>query len=230
MLIRKHILRTFLLLSIIFTSASVHAALIKSYDFNGNLSDTLLNGNDLVASGGTINAGRYEFTNNQGLQLSSALENINEYAIEIKFQTNTDSSGYSKLIDYDNLGLDEGLYIFNGGVTFFGNTTTTAGNIPLNTDVIVAISRSADVISVYLNNTFLFSASDDIGRAVPADNNLNFFEDDTFTIQRESFAGSVDYIRIYNEPTTFVPVPAAVWLFGSALLGLVGYSKRKSIT
>ncbi len=29
-------------------------------------------------------------------------------------------------------------------------------------------------------------------------------------------------------PVTVVPVPAAIWLFGTALIGLVGYGKRKS--
>jgi hypothetical protein len=37
--------------------------------------------------------------------------------------------------------------------------------------------------------------------------------------------------EFYNAQTTYnispVPLPAAAWLFGSALLGLIGYSKRK---
>ena len=32
----------------------------------------------------------------------------------------------------------------------------------------------------------------------------------------------------YSAPASPVPVPAAVWLFGTALIGLVGFSKRKS--
>ena len=31
----------------------------------------------------------------------------------------------------------------------------------------------------------------------------------------------------YLVRTTFVPVPAAVWLFGSGLIGLIGVTKRK---
>jgi hypothetical protein len=30
-----------------------------------------------------------------------------------------------------------------------------------------------------------------------------------------------------NEPPSVVPVPAAIWLFGTALIGLVGFSKRR---
>jgi hypothetical protein len=31
----------------------------------------------------------------------------------------------------------------------------------------------------------------------------------------------------YNEAVSAVPVPAAVWLFGSGIIGLVGFSRRK---
>ncbi len=36
------------------------------------------------------------------------------------------------------------------------------------------------------------------------------------------------FARWATSPVSVVPVPAAVWLFGTALLGLVGFSKRKS--
>ena len=36
-------------------------------------------------------------------------------------------------------------------------------------------------------------------------------------------------VQIYADftPTTVVPIPAAVWLFGSGLLGLIGVARRK---
>jgi hypothetical protein len=39
---------------------------------------------------------------------------------------------------------------------------------------------------------------------------------------------SYDWIFIDNFTTSAVPVPAAVWLFGSGLLGLIGFTKRKA--
>ena len=52
--------------------------------------------------------------------------------------------------------------------------------------------------------------------------------------------GSNGYVECYNcgplrlgvagaylSATSPIPVPAAVWLFGTALLGLVGYSRRR---
>ena len=41
-----------------------------------------------------------------------------------------------------------------------------------------------------------------------------------------SSAGNIDGFRVYTAVAT-VPVPAAAWLFGSGLLGLIGLAKRK---
>lgn len=38
---------------------------------------------------------------------------------------------------------------------------------------------------------------------------------------------SLSHITFYDTGTTVVPVPAAVWLFGSGLLGLAGVARRK---
>ena len=34
----------------------------------------------------------------------------------------------------------------------------------------------------------------------------------------------------YDLEISAVPVPAAIWLFGTAILGLVGFNRRKSAT
>jgi len=36
-----------------------------------------------------------------------------------------------------------------------------------------------------------------------------------------------DYFYIRSADATVVPVPAAIWLFGSGLIGLVGIARRK---
>ena len=56
---------------------------------------------------------------------------------------------------------------------------------------------------------------------IPLDTQFNFFG---FSI--ESANGSVVSTDIVNTAAV-VPVPAAVWLFGSGLLGLVGIARRK---
>lgn len=50
------------------------------------------------------------------------------------------------------------------------------------------------------------------------------------TIEVDFFAGSPgDYIRVLTDfsPGGVIPIPAAVWLFGSALLGFAGIARRK---
>jgi hypothetical protein len=82
-------------------------------------------------------------------------------------------------------------------------------------------------VEVFLNGNSLFTESDLSGQAVSAANVLNFFEDDDgATSQRESFTGSVDFIRIHDDTGTFgdvpnVPLPAALWLLLTAV-GVVG--------
>ena len=41
------------------------------------------------------------------------------------------------------------------------------------------------------------------------------------------FGVSLDYSELTLRDVPAVPVPAAVWLFGTALLGLAGFSRRK---
>ena len=39
---------------------------------------------------------------------------------------------------------------------------------------------------------------------------------------------SVTFVQFEYDPVSAVPVPAAVWLFGSGLIGLIGVARRKS--
>lgn len=75
-----------------------NAGLINSYDFNGDFSDTLGNGNDLTSFGGTVGVGSYSFADNQGFRLTSALTNTSDYAIEMNIQNNDDLLVYKNLL------------------------------------------------------------------------------------------------------------------------------------
>ncbi len=43
-----------------------------------------------------------------------------------------------------------------------------------------------------------------------------------------SFYGDQFFMNLEIDSVSAVPVPAAIWLFGTALVGLVGFSRRKS--
>ncbi|MDH3767284.1 MAG: Ig-like domain-containing protein, partial [Gammaproteobacteria bacterium] len=183
-----------------------NSGLINSYDFNGDLSDTLANGVDLVASGGAVDVGRYFFEPNQGLRLTQALPCVTDYAVEIRFQVNDEVLEFNKLIDFQELASDPGVYIFEGGINFFPQPDV-AGLLALDTDFTVGIARAAGQVEVYLDGNLLFSFADVENVAVPLQNVLNFFVDDFGTLQGESFAGSVDFIRIHNDASTFGTQP-----------------------
>ncbi|MCA8928301.1 MAG: hypothetical protein KDC18_09535 [Alphaproteobacteria bacterium] len=216
--------------------ASANAAIIKSYDFDNGLGDTLGNGNALTASGGTVAGGRYEFGLNQGLRLTDALPSTTDYAMEIKFQVNDSLGGYNKVIDFQDLSSDLGLYVLNGAVDFY-TAGPAAGTVALDQDFTLGLARASGTISVYLNGTSLFSVADG-GQAVSGGNILNFFEDDVATSQSEAFAGSVDFIRIHDDASTFgqappnvsVPLPGVLpqLAAGAGLLGVIGWRRRKA--
>jgi hypothetical protein len=65
---------------------------------------------------------------------------------------------------------------------------------------------------------------DELAWERPGNNPLNF--EDVLSLQLTVLPGDADFVKIDNIATT-VPVPAAVWLFGSGLLGLIGIARRK---
>ncbi len=232
---KKNILFGFFVFIFASLASHANAAIVKSYDFNGDLSDTLGNGVNLVSNGGTVNSGRYTFTNNQGLRLDSALPNTTDYGIEIKFQLSDVLDRYNKVIDFRSLASDAGLYVYYNKIKFFAaGPTGGVGAVTLNNDFTLGLSRSSGIIELFLDNVSLFSVADN-GQAVSVLNILNFFEDDGATGKSESFAGSVDFIRIHDDASTFgtqlsvVPLPAALPMFFSGLvgIGIVGRRRRK---
>ena len=56
--------------------------------------------------------------------------------------------------------------------------------------------------------------------------NVEFYFDSIDSIGNDGAGVRVDNFSV-GTPTSVVPVPAAVWLFGSGLLGLIGLARRK---
>jgi hypothetical protein len=111
--------------------------------------------------------------------------------------------------------------------TVFGAGNWTSGGDQLDSagggSVASFVSQvTYNYLAVHLGGTEVFF---DFGQAgVAAGKTLNF----TTTGQGFSnFRAYSDLAKIVNPPTTStVPVPGAVWLFGSGLVGLVGMRKR----
>jgi len=72
-----------------------------------------------------------------------------------------------------------------------------------------------------------------IGVICPTDNVRGTYDGTNFSMNRfysDSFIDGFNYEITINGSVSAVPVPAAVWLFGSGLIGLFGISRRKQMT
>lgn len=223
---------------LLINATPVSATVINSYDFNGNLVDSLGHGANLTAFGGNLAPfGRYSFNLNQGLSLANAFASTTSYSIEIKFQVNAPTtSSWHKLVDYQNLVEDTGFYFHSTastgpfGVQFYPDVFDGPGGIPLNTDAVLRLTRNgvSNEVEGFLNNVSQWKFVDISNNAVPRSNLLTFFIDDTLTSQRESFVGSVDYIRISDNPVA-IPEPSSFAIWSLCGLTLIRIRSRRVI-
>ncbi len=165
--------------------------------------------------------GAYDYTANKVLRLTSALPSTTVYCIDISLTVTERVSGFNKLIDFSDLLFDLGLYIYDGQITFY-DYDEVGGTISVNETFILGLERAAGSLSVFLDGILLSTISDSDNLAVSTTNILNFFEDDVSTNQGEAVNGSVDFIRIHNDSSTFtaVPEPSTIVLIGLSILGL----------
>jgi hypothetical protein len=212
------------------------ATLAHNYVLSSSLNDTL-GGPSLVADGGTQSATGYSFGANQGLNLSSALSNSDDYSILMDFSF-SDLTGYRKILDFQDRASDNGLYNLNTTLDFY---PVAAGGPIFSPNVLarVVLTRDAGTKTVtgYVNGAqqLTFNDSTTPLAVFSATNNIiRFFEDDNVTGQREASAGLATEIQIYNgaltgdqvallggpAPVSGVPEPAALTLVGLGLLSL----------
>ena len=137
-------------------------------------------------------------------------------------------------LDVQGTASSDGTYAVDALLSFDtgANTISIFGDIPdLSISGVTLLSgtfTSSDY-TVYPGPTEVFSASGSDTKSnallsalgIPANTPFDYFG---FTIQ--SANGSVISTDITN--TAVVPVPAALWLFGPGLLGLIGVARRKN--
>jgi hypothetical protein len=216
-----------------------HAA-VHQYRLDGSYADDY-GGPNLVPASGTLGANDYTFGPNQGLSLTGALANTGVYTIEIQFKFN-DVVGWQKIIDFKNLGPDTGFYSQNGTLSFYN--FATGGSFPANIFQTVVITRDGgNQVKAYINGALAFQFNDSSSAGVFSTNSIHFFKDDAATGFGEAAAGTVNYIRTYDEalsagqvaalqaPTAPVPEPATILIWGGlAACGLVPALRRKPVT
>ena len=210
------------------------AAQSHVYTLNNTFADTN-GGSSLTPDGGTLNpTGGYTFGKNQGLTLSNVLNGSN-YSIDMTFSM-TDLGGYKKLLDFNGLVNDAGLYFLNGNLDFF---PIAAGPVTAGVDQSETVNLTRDgvtqVVTGSVNGIQQFSFIDS-GKIAVFDQPgevMHFFEDDSHTSGNEASGGTVTNITI-NGLSSPVPEASTTVSFGLLLaLGLggaaVGAKRKKAI-
>jgi hypothetical protein len=137
------------------------------------------------------------FAQNDGVQLASASSLMpgNVYSVVMLFSFSNVSS-YRRILDFNNGSSDNGLYFFDGGLTFYPASSIASTAIGANTFVQVVLTRdSARNVLGYVNGAQQFAFVDTDNLAIlDAANVLRFFRDDG----TEGSAGSVARIRVFD--------------------------------
>lgn len=209
-------------------------------DFPGNFGMDLLSGIvafDVPASGDGITSIDLNTNESSIAFTASAFDGVGAGA------------GTSNLsVDVDNYAIGSGLF-FGFTSTFFidsSGTGTLTDNgdgtgewgidVPLFVDWGPNLGMSLGVISLSTASTVDYWIYGGAGASTPetaSGSALDYHTGDAFLVGQALFSSDTPFtgLRITmglagNDPAV-VPIPAAVWLFGSGLLGLVGIARRR---
>lgn len=179
------------------------ATLLHEYRLDGTFADQL-GGPSLVSTGGVLGPLGYNFTAGHTLSVSGALANTSHYAIEMFF-TLDETNDYRKLIDFQNLTSDDGLYNIDGVLNFYDYSLADTQSLAPGRLIHLIASRdnSNELFTSYVDGVLQNAAIDDTRAAVFGGTNgiIQFLRDDAITAV-ENPRGYLEYIRIYDGPVS----------------------------
>ena len=183
------------------------------YYFNGNLNESSAKAPALTTTCATgtfanetlpigVSKKTYRFDKGCGLTYNDATKNFitaGTYTIELYFKLDT-ISGYKKLVDFDSLKVDAGLYNQSGKIVLYPNLTSADSFVGAGVYQYVAISRDGSTKKMYVsaNGKSVGTYTDNTDQyKLSTAKLLTFFQDDKSTNGEQS-NGTVAMIQISN--------------------------------
>lgn len=224
----KHILQSLIAVLLLPAFAHSQATLISQFDFSGNFADAQGNGTLVGYANVSANLSSTAYSwvgdslsNGGGLLMSipDAIFTEDNYSIAIDFSYQQ-VNGYRKIIDFDRLGSDQGLYV-NSSLRIYsaGNFGSTLFNANQNYTVVLTRNGVNDSAHAYLllngNTLNLESAAQDASNIYVADSVSGYrvfhlFHDDTLTNVEFSTRGTVNQIRVWNGIVSLADVAVGI--------------------
>ena len=145
-----------------------------------------------------------------------------------------DSTGDFQEITFISFGVSSATYdlvLFDAGTTVSTEPSTTSLTLADVTGIVDISANPAPYTASFGADTAALGATAEFELALwdSSSSTFTFVTDFTAIVAGNSYAiefGSVTG-EVYGVDLAPIPVPAAVWLFGSGLIGLVGVARRK---
>ena len=104
---------------------------------------------------------------------------------------------------------------------------TSNGNEPVASQLLVDVTQSgANVLFKFTNSSLISSSITDVYFDYGNTNYFTSISNNALGASGESAGVSEAFVNSPEKPSQ-VPLPSAIWLFGSAVLGFAGYNKRR---
>ncbi len=240
--ILKKFCGTCVAITLLLVPVSVFSATSIQFDFNTTILETFgsspINIGDQVTGSLQVDTGDFQFSSTEPVDFLGGMP------LEVSVFQGSSTWGYAQAPGWSQLGpgFAVGLATINdyvlvpGDMDDYPEVASTFLNTPSAGDLIDAI-----VITVFENN--FLSAPDtksinfgfvyDAGAGVVTGSGLagidadQLFSSALFHVFSASVTLDDSQSTLVWEAAAPIPVPAAVWLFGSGLIGLIGFSKHK---
>lgn len=221
-------------LSVGFTPAAMAATYDASASFTLTLTDVTNANFGQVTEGWSVDAlgSGTPFLSESGDASATGTSSVADVSLSIdsgftqsSSASGTATDGFSSTdtltdldIFVDNFSGQALTFSFDYDFSIFASATGDEANASAAVDMLDDIG-SVDILTSV-------SASAPFGRASDSDSGIGTIQ---FTLLDGEFNVIAGFIDSTGDAASVVPVPAAVWLFGSGLLGLVGVARRKQV-